>query len=351
MHSSEIHVTCCTPRPEVSFAIVQRRILKCLANRFSVTDNPCRACLQIHVGTPDSLPLRSELPDGLLLVAYSFAEATHIPTKWVQALNACHEVWVPSQFVKRAFVDSGVSRLIRVIPLGIECEVNAKPLPAPDAREPFTFLWQGMRQRRFVDGQINDGDKKRGFLVEQAFRTANLPRARLILKSLPVDGYSHSFLVDPVWSICKTLSPAEMDELDRHTDVFVWPTTGEGFGLPPLEKLAKGIPAFCTYWSGTAEYLRDFPIPRLSPSSIRTCRFNGIPAQLAFVDMDRLVELMRYAYAHRGDWAKLRPLLHRIACERWDYRRCMQPPLLDAVQRTVAGLGCSARLHGKASRP
>ena len=46
------------------------------------------------------------------------------------------------------------------------------------------------------DGAVCDGDRKRGLLVERAFRRARLPDARLILKSVPLGRPRYDVTVD-----------------------------------------------------------------------------------------------------------------------------------------------------------
>jgi glycosyltransferase involved in cell wall biosynthesis len=193
-------------------------------------------------------------------------------------------------------------------------------------------MWQGARQKAFQNSRPCDGDRKRGYLVETAFVKAKLPNSRLILKSLPLEGVSYDFRRGSVWYICKSFSPREMAALDALTDVFVWPTMGEGFGLPPLEKLAHGIPAFATFWSGPKDYQQDFPLKRLLPARLQMIRFNGALAEMADVDESSLIELIHDCYENRERLNELRPELFRIA-RRWDTNSVLKPSLLAAIWR------------------
>jgi glycosyltransferase involved in cell wall biosynthesis len=123
-----------------------------------------------------------------------------------------------------------------------------------------------------------------------------------------------------------------MAAIDAITDMFVWPTMGEGFGLPPLEKLSHGIPAFATFWSGPKEYQKDFPLKRLLPARLQTVRFNGALAEMADVDESSLIELMRDSYENRERLNDLRAELFGIA-RRWDTNRVLRPSLLTAIRR------------------
>jgi glycosyltransferase involved in cell wall biosynthesis len=327
---------CITAPPlgtEASFSIVKRLLLASVRGRVELCSKPSQAELHVHVGTPDSF--RPELlgPRENKLVFYTVAEATRVPDYWVRSLNQCDEVWAPSRFTIRAMAQSGVSRPMRLIPHGVDCRVPTIARPSCPDDEPFTVLWQGSRLKAYRAGQPSDGDRKGGLLLERAFRRANLPRSRLILKYLPIEGSSYDFRVGPVWYICKSMSAGEIHELDEAADVFVWPTRGEGFGMTPLEKLAKGIPAFATYWSGPREYLRDFPLPRLMPAGLEHVRFNGAPARMARIAETALIELLNCCYRNRRELNAQRPLLAGIAREKWDYRHVLRPRLLAAIRR------------------
>ena len=93
--------------------------------------------------------------------------------------------------------------------------------------------------------------------MERAFRRANLPNSRLILKYLPIEGSSYDFRAGPVWYICKSMSAAQIHALDEVTDVFIWPTMGEGFGMTPLEKLARSVEAVLVVEMNAGQMVED----------------------------------------------------------------------------------------------
>lgn len=320
---------------EASMSIVRQRFIQCAESAFELEPDPFAADVHIHVGTPHAMPPRRASGQDSRFVFYTFAEATRIPASWVATLNQCDQVWVPTQFVRDALRDSGVCRPLRVVPLGVNCPAEPIQRVSDGPTEVFTWMWQGARLRTYRNGQSGDGDRKRGDLVERAFRQAALPNSRLILKYLPIEGVSYDFRTGPVWYVCKSLSARELDDLDTHVDVFIWPTMGEGFGLPPLEKLAKGIPAIATYWSGPREYQQDFPLPRLRPDRLQLVRFNGAPADMAEIDQATLVALMRSCYEQRVRLRGMRPELHAIA-QGWDVSRRLRPRLIEAIRHCWA---------------
>ncbi len=328
MVSTRVHVSAPDYAVDASFSVVRDLVSRALWGRVTVVGHPEDADLQLHIGTPDSIPQKLA---KVKLVAYTFAEATRVPDVWVNHLNRCDHVWVGSEFSAAAFVASGYHGPMETIALGIECPVSAV-MRATETSDSFTFMWQGTRSHQFINGEVHDGDRKRGALVEQAFRELELPNARLIMKSLPVEGRPYDIRVGNVWRVCKSLSSAEMRQLDRHVDLFVWPTMGEGFGLPPLEKLAQGVPVLVTDWSGMRDYISDFPVRSLQPSRLVQVRFNGVPAEMADIELSHLKEMMLDQYQQRDALRDIRPTLHSIASERWDFRGDMRHQMVDAIR-------------------
>jgi glycosyltransferase involved in cell wall biosynthesis len=52
------------------------------------------------------------------------------------------------------------------------------------------------------------------------------------------------------------LTPRQMTQLYELSDVFVYPTWGEGWGFNPMQAMAMGIPTITTAaWSDYAEYI------------------------------------------------------------------------------------------------
>jgi glycosyltransferase involved in cell wall biosynthesis len=314
-----------------SFFIVRNLLIRCLTGVVTVLDSPHAADLHIHIGTPEPEQSFLYAPSEGRLIFYSFAEAPFVPSHWAEALNKCLEVWVASEFTRKAFLDSGVTVPIRLIPLGIDISEFGYIHPNNHVERKFTFLWQGTRLHGLNGDKLTDGDRKRGYLVERAFARANLPNSRLILKWLPNDHRTCDFRVGPIWYICRALNSRQVSTLDSKVDLFVWPTMGEGFGLIPLEKLSRGIPVLVTNWSGPRDYLRDFPIQHLDNFDLETVRFNGDLVKMAVVSEAYLVEAMREAYVQREHLNAIREKLAKIVKEKWGLESRMKPQVLAAL--------------------
>src|SRR4051812_317656 len=122
--SGVIPVVCLTSvqlRDDASMTIVRNRLIRCVRHNFPLCSDPREANLHVHVGTPHVMPQTKTRRATAKFVFYTLAEASRVPGQWVEVLNKCDEVWTASRFSRDAFVNSGVTRPIHVIPLGIDC--------------------------------------------------------------------------------------------------------------------------------------------------------------------------------------------------------------------------------------
>jgi glycosyltransferase involved in cell wall biosynthesis len=92
----------------------------------------------------------------------------------------------------------------------------------------------------------------------------------------------------------------------RGGDVMLYLSSGEGFGLMPLEAMATGLPVICAYNSGMMDYLTPqnallVQCPSLAP--VPSFNYFREPAPPVFFgyqpDFDEAVAHLRWAYANR----------------------------------------------------
>lgn len=193
-------------------------------------------------------------------------ETTQAPASWLKYDSFMEQIWVPSNFVADALLATGFKSPIAVIPHAIE------PQPRhvfPERDKPITFLIQ-------FDGHSR-AERKRPDLSLKAITNAALrsnENVHVIIKCHHSDG-ANLVLVEhakvKVELKSKWLQPEEMEAIWRRTDIFVSLNRGEGFGLPMVEAMARGIAVVATGWGGSADYMtraNSFPITaeRLEPA-------------------------------------------------------------------------------------
>jgi len=261
---------------------------------------------------PKVSPLRADK-----LVFLTMWEALKAPQEFIKAANELADlIIVPSQWNADVFRDNGVTTPIEVVPLGY-CERDFPPLKRDrsDTNKPFTFLWQGFIHRR---------DRKGGNLVEEAFidlvNSGDLPRddVRLIMKSvpylIPALGHSgkwqHTEERGLIRVIMENLPQTELLALLQEADVSIYPTSGEGFGLIPLEHMATGLPVFAPYATGMMEYLPDpahiladenvfYPLKTKMMDALVEVPGESDPGQIPRPYYDDVRAKMKWAYENR----------------------------------------------------
>ena len=195
-------------------------------------------------------------------------EFSGIPNNWVTSFNnATDEVWVPSEYNAKAFIDSGVqSDKVVVLKHGVEFSkfnLTVLPLRLP-TKKSFRFLFNGgLLPRKGIDKLLE--------AYTSAFTRSD--DVCLVIHS----AYGDDFALEDVKKLSKDthapqviflqedLSQIEMLRLYAAADVYVSPYRSEGFGLTILEAMAMGLQTIVT----------DFgPSKEICPADVpRACTF------------------------------------------------------------------------------
>ena len=231
-------------------------------------------------------------------IAITMFESTRLPPGWVEVLNRLDGVIVPSAWLEATFRREGVTVPLHRVPLGIR-DIY-RPLARPERRSPFTFL------------TLQTPYPRKGWdIAVRAFDIAfgRDPRYRLIIKlrrdkKLPVR------IVHPgVEVLADDLDDEGMVSLLGAVDAFVFPTRGEGFGLPPREAAATGLPVVATAWGGTMDAIDEWGWPlkwNMAAAWPGHGNLAGV-GEWAEPDVHHLAELMR-EIADRGPDVRARAL-------------------------------------------
>jgi len=179
-------------------------------------------------------PYKIDLKPGEKVIYMSTFEADKLPDEFIGPANKAVAIIVPDIWVKNVFINSGVTVPIYIIPEGVTDNTVWHPEP-----KPFTFL--------HFDA-TSYANRKGGDMVLDAFISVfgNMQdKVKLIMK-----GRNHHVASPKKYNnveyIFEDYNQAQMDDLWKKTNCFVFPSRGEGFGLPPLEAMAHGIPTIVT---------------------------------------------------------------------------------------------------------
>jgi len=198
-------------------------------------------------------------------IAFTTTEVDGVPKDWVQCMNEMDEVWMTSEFSMKSFKDSGVKVPMYMIGEGVDPNYfhpDIIPFHNPP-KEKFRFM------SNFAWGRRKGVD-----VLFEAFRREfdDDEDVCLMLKTLP-SYWGHNIknelklLYERKGSAKVYLYDVEMPkwELGRFytmANAFVWPSRGEGYGLPALEALACGLPVIASNHSAHLEFLTKAGKPR-----------------------------------------------------------------------------------------
>lgn len=229
---------------------------------------------------------------GQILVGFTMFESTKIFRTWVEGCNRADIMLYPSLEVQRTFEKCGVKTKGYIVPLGVSENFNYIQRPK---KNEFVFL---------IYGQLGIWNRKGWKELCQAF-TAEFKQSepvRLMIKSSIIDMHNLncSFLANrQITWIAKDYSEEEMKMLLSYADCFVYCSHGEGFGLPPLEAMATGLPVIAADFMGMSQWIDEKSCYPLKVKRLCLATYYpemGDVGYWADIDIKKLRYLMRYIY-------------------------------------------------------
>jgi len=230
-----------------------------------------------------------------------------LPDAWARIIDRAGLVWVPSEWVREVFYRSGVRRPMIVSGYGVDPDV----FQVQERSGQITFL---------TATQVN-GDRKNWQLVARAFAKLNLKDARLIVKT--TYDQRQTFNHPSIHYISDVLSDSNWAQLMGTADCFVYASSGEGFGLMPLEAMATGSCVIATNYSGMTEYLGDDNLKlryKLVDAELYN-RGNKSEGRWALPDLDDLCDRIRWVYDNRSRALAMGQLAAKRARADWTWQR------------------------------
>jgi glycosyltransferase involved in cell wall biosynthesis len=218
----------------------------------------------LHVNAPEAISALSRVNPsdwlGRYRIAYWAYELPKVPSAWVSAAEAFHEIWAPSRFVADALAASGLQRPIRVMPHPVL--LGPPPFASDPASSDFVVLAMGdlksSAARKNLVGAIE--------IYKRAFPRIS-PARRLILKVQSDD--AHPEFRDAALAAAAgrgdilfrtgSVTDGEIGQLIAGSSVILSPHRSEGFGLVLAEAFLSGVPALATGWSGNVDFMSDVP--------------------------------------------------------------------------------------------
>lgn len=299
-----------------------------LAGEISTTASPDATLTVRHAWPPNwKRPLNGKI---VVIQPWEFGA---LPEDWVRQAHDVDEFWVPSQFVRNCYIESGVAaKKVFVVPNGVDAE-KFHPQVAPmklATQKKFKFL--------FVGGTIG---RKGPDLLLQAY-LKNFTAADdvcLVIKdfggSSVYQGQTFENQIRKVQAqpnmpeilyLNEELPPKMLPGLYSACDCFVLPYRGEGFGLPVLEAMACGLPVIVTACGATDDFVRDefaWRIPaerKIFGTEVSGMKLAG-DGWLLEPNLSVLGEKMRHAFKNSDEVRERGKLASRHAREFFSWKK------------------------------
>ncbi|MCX7909719.1 MAG: glycosyltransferase [Ignavibacteria bacterium] len=278
-------------------------------------------------------PPKAEPPKGAKWVIIQPWEYSTLPKRFVDIFLQADELWVPSNFTRQAFINSGIPfNKVQVVPNGIDpalFQPNGKIYQLPTNKK-LKFLYVGGTTYRkgfdiLLQSYVNTFTSKDDVvLVVKDMGTESFYRgqtAEELIKKVKETPNAPEIIY-----IKDYLTEETIASLYRACDVFISPFRGEGFSLPTLEAMACGLPVVVTEGGATEDYVLDsfsWKIPSYK-ISIGNMIDNDPLVGEAFLfepDADYLSGLLREIYKNPADIVVRGVLASSYARTYWTWKR------------------------------
>lgn len=182
-------------------------------------------------------------------IALTQFETDTVPERHVERVNQCDHLIVTSSFQPKIWKRCGCKVPISVMTPGIDTDFFA--YAERPAHPTFNVLLLGaLSPRKNADGALR---------IFQEASEGN-PDWRLTIKSrgeLAKDVRQLAARDRRIEVVFRDAAPGEVLDLYHAHDCLLWPSRGEGVGLPPLEAMSTGMEVVASFNSGMMDYLTE----------------------------------------------------------------------------------------------
>lgn len=278
-------------------------------------------------------PPKEEPPKGAKWIIMQPWEYTALRKDFAELFRKADEVWVPSNFTREAFLNSGIDfNKVQIIPNGINPE---KFRPDGDA-----FMLDTNKKLKilFVGGTIY---RKGIDVLLKAYLTAFSSRddVSLIIKDMGGESFykgqtAKEFIEEQkikpeapeIIYIEDYLKESEMASLYRACDIFISPFRGEGFSLPTLEAMACGLPVVVTGEGAAEDFITDdfaLRIDALKKNIGNVIDGMELTADAFILEpqLDSLIQILRSVYESPSALFSMGLIANSLARTKWNWDR------------------------------
>lgn len=231
---------------------------------------------------------------GKKRVLYTMSESTKVSGLWVDQINRKVDlVLVPCPMLVGIYQSSGIEVPVVDVGHGVDLSVPELPEHACErSNGDFWFLTYSL-------GDLRKGAEKAVIALLSEF--ADEPHVKIAVKTPPKNTWLAGAEGDRVKVFAEEMDERRWFDVLQQHHCFVFPSRGEGWGMPPREATLAGLPTIATEWLGmwdVSEWGVPLRIQGLSPSNYADWQANAHDSYWADPDMNHLRQQMREVYTH-----------------------------------------------------
>lgn len=199
-------------------------------------------------------------------VGFTMWESSQLPDIWVKTCNEMDAIFVPCNWNRQVFIDSGVNVPVYVVQPGIAPE-DIPEINNKKGGGCFTFysIFQWTERKNpegLVKAYLSEfrgcGDVE---LVLKTYRHPRIPNNAHFFTE-EIERIRRQMNIPPnelpkISVITQFLSTEEIYSLHAGADCFVLPHRAEGWGMPHMEAMSFGNPVIATRFSGNVDFMND----------------------------------------------------------------------------------------------
>ena len=196
-------------------------------------------------------------------VIYTMFETEVLPLGVKEVVNEYDLVLTPSKWGAENLCSEVEHEKVEVVPLGVDTTIFHSWNSTLQMKEvdPFTFVAVGKYEARKSYKEIieafelsfpKDSNYRLLLKLDNLFLSSALEQASELIKH----DRNHQIKILKTEPPGSYLEVESMAQLYRSANCFLFPSKGEGWGLPLIEAISCGIPYIATNYSGQTEYLK-----------------------------------------------------------------------------------------------